>query len=273
MKPGYLLAVSFAITLVSCYKNPVVRPHPPTNPPLVKLKDMNIRSLPSPYYHFDYTDSGNIARVSFSGGLAVYDVSYVGNDILKMENKGGNRDKLLYGYANGQLSAIQIINDKGIDYRQCFLTYTASHQLQKLEWEVLDGNNGFAPDQTMQFSYYPDGNVKELINQFHPVGPQTASTTTDRFENYDDKVNADGFSLLQVDQSHHLILLPTSANLQRNNPRRNIRTGDGINLQVDYTYTYDPAGRPLTKTGDLQLTNGSDKGKHIATLTEYSYND
>ncbi|HMH23260.1 MAG TPA: hypothetical protein VK563_15855 [Puia sp.] len=271
MKARYLLVVSFVMIMVSCHKDPVVPMDPPTNAPAVKLKDMNVRSLPSPYYHFDYTDSGNIARAGFSGGLAVYDISYAGKDILKMENKAGNRDRLQYGYANGELSAIQIINENGTLYRQCILTYAASHQLQRLEWEVRDGN-GFAPDQTMQFSYYPDGNLKELVNQFHPVGPQTASTSTDRFENYDDKVNADGFSLLQVDQNHHLILLPASG-LQRNNPRRNIRTGDGINYQVNYTYTYDAAGRPLVKTGDLLLTNGSDNGKHIETHTDFSYYD
>jgi hypothetical protein len=41
--------------------------------------------------------------------------------------------------------------------------------------------------------------------------------------------------------------------LQINNPGKEIRTGDGINYQVNYTYNEKNA--PLTKKGDGILTN------------------
>jgi len=58
-----------------------------------------------------------------------------------------------------------------------------------------------------------------------------------------------------------------------NNARRNVRTGDGLNYETDYTYTYDAKGRPLVKTGDLKLTNGASRGQHVELLTTFSYYD
>jgi hypothetical protein len=134
-------------------------------------------------------------------------------------------------------------------------------------------NADFAIEETVQFSYYPDGNVEELIYQSYPVGPQTAATYTEKFENYDDKLNADGFSLLHINTNVlHLILLP-SVRVQLNNAHRVTHTGDGLNYQVDYTYTYDAKRRPLAKSGDLLITNGSDAGKHVSLMTTFSYYD
>jgi hypothetical protein len=61
--------------------------------------------------------------------------------------------------------------------------------------------------------------------------------------------------------------------LQKNNPRRETRTGDGLTYVVDYTYAYDDAQRPLTTRGDLLITGGTgeDIGRRIQIGSAYTY--
>jgi hypothetical protein len=40
---------------------------------------------------------------------------------------------------------------------------------------------------------------------------------------------------------------------------------------VDYSYTYDTQNRPLSKTGALTITNGTDAGRQIQTSSVFSY--
>lgn len=273
MQIKHLLLVSFILAVISCHKDKESspQPDPPENNTVIRLKDVNSPRLPSPFYHFEYNGSGHITHASFSSGLAIYDVFYADKKIIRMENTTlGNKDILKYEYTNGDVAVIRIINKNGVNYRRAFFGYTASHQLQTVDWEVKDGNIGFAQEQTLQLTYYPDGNLKELVTHYYAVGPQTAAIYTDRFENYDDKVNVDAFSLLHPDQNHHLYLLP-GIKIQLNNPRRNVRSGDGVNYEVDYTYNYDTAGRPLIKTGDLLWKSGADSGKHFTVQTTFSY--
>jgi hypothetical protein len=236
----------------------------------MKLKELNERNLPSPYYRFEYDDSDNIIKASYSSGLAIYDIAYNGKNIRMMENLVGNRDRIEFEYANGNVVAVNIVNTSGQVYRKCIPGYNSSNQLLELKWEVKSGsNNTFIPEQTQQFSYYPDGNLKELVNHYHPHDNQPEIKFTDRFENYDDKINVDGFSLLHT-PSHHLVIFP-GVTIQLNNPRRNTRTGNGINYEIDFTYTYDQAGRPLSKIGNLLFTNGQENGTHFETRSFFSY--
>jgi len=271
MKAKYALLFFLVIAIISCKKGTTPRPHPPSPPSsLGKLKDMNERNLPSPYYHFEYNDSGDISQASFSAGLRNYQVSYAGEAILKMQNNNGaNTDRLEYVYDNGELVLIKVIDKTGLLYRRCFITWLPSGQLEELDWEVSVGNGVFAQEEAQTFSYFPDKNVKEIVYHDYAVGPQTEATYKDEFENYDDKVNADGFTLLHI-APRHLILLP-EFKIQLNNPRRNVRTGDGVNYEVDYTYTYDTEGRPTVKTGDLLWTSGKDSGTRFQPWSTFSY--
>ena len=70
--------------------------------------------------------------------------------------------------------------------------------------------------------------------------------------------------------TYNLLLLP-GVRLQRGNPARVTRTGDGVNFIVDYSYTYDDGKRPLAKSGDLTITNGADAGRTFQLRTEFSY--
>jgi hypothetical protein len=59
--------------------------------------------------------------------------------------------------------------------------------------------------------------------------------------------------------------------LQKGNPAKHSRTGDGLHFRVDYRYTYDDRNRPLTKTGELTLLNGPDAGLRFQTNSVFSY--
>jgi hypothetical protein len=276
MKATFLLLLPIVLFIGSCKKDdkePDTPPEPPVDKPAVKLKEMNVRNLPTPYYRFEYNNTGFITHVSFGSGFGMYDVFYDGTRILRMENKNEpNKDILEYEYTNGRLSTINIRNVNGVINRRVVLTVNNSQQLQKLDWEVLQNNGRFVDDWYQEFSYYTDGNLKEVTEYFYPVNNQLEYTSTNKYEQYDDKVNADAFSLLNPYQNRHLILLPAFT-LQKNNPRRMIRTGDGVDYEVDYSYTYDAANRPLVKTGQVMFTSGSDIGKRFESQSTYSYFD
>ena len=261
------------VLFVSCHKgadNPVF-PHNPRSFVAMQLKDINLSGLPSPYYHFEYADTAHISRLDFSGGLRMYNINYDGNNISSMQSFGPNKDKLQYKYDKGALTGIDVFNVNGMVYRRCFFTYNSNYQLQKMEWEFKPDNADFGKEETLDFTYYADGNLEQIVTHYYAIGVQTEATVTDRYENYDDKVNVDGFSQVHTSQFRHPVLLPDII-LQVNNPRRLIHTGPGDNFKIDYTYTYDAANRPLVQTGDLVIiVNGTETGQHYALQTNFSY--
>ena len=278
MRAPILCATALLVLMVSCKKDmksgmpvpPVTTPVniPDNSPP--RLKDMIVNRLPSPYFHFDYNDSGYITGANWQSGLRIYDVRYSGKKINEMENLiEPVRDKLEYVYDNGKVIQVNIINRNQVTYRKLFIRYTASNRLSRLYWEVLEAG-GFSSEQILDFTYHPDGNLKELSNTTFPVGPLIEGTVIDHFDNYDDKINADGFSLLLPPVQNHLILLP-DYKLQINNPRHIVRTGSGLDYNVDYSYTYDAHGRPVSKTGDILFTTGQFTGQHFTSSTSFSW--
>jgi hypothetical protein len=271
MKVKAVLPLIVLTTMISCKKE-TSKPSP-TPPASFKLKDVAIRNLPSPYYHFEYDDSGKITLFNYQSGLRIFDVTYDGEKIMSMENivDPVNKVRLEYVYINGELTAIKVKNKDGVVVRHCIISFNSSHQLQEIEWDVSDGSTGFLIEQTLTYSYWPDGNVMEVVTHNYPIAPQTESTYVELFENYDDHVNADGLSLAH-NSTHEPILLP-GTKIQLNNAGRLVHAGDGINFEINYSYTYDSKGRPTVKTGDLKFTNGSNAGQHFETQSTFSYYD
>ncbi|MEO6522370.1 MAG: hypothetical protein ABIN91_11870 [Mucilaginibacter sp.] len=281
MKAKNLLLFLLVITITACRKQaeqPVLKSIISSDKPVLKLKDMIVNRLPSPYYHFDYNDSGYITKAAFASGLSFYHLTYTDKKVSEMAmNKDvpfdTKKDKMEYDYDHDNLTGIRVIDKNGVLYRKCLLTYFPSKQLQKLEWDVKVSNTAFATEMILEFSYYADGNLERIKYTSSPTNSQTLSHYEDKYENYDDKLNADGFSLLHINPYFlNLILLP-SVHLQMNNPRHMTHTGDGDNYTIDYSYTYDAQARPLTKSGDFAYTNGTNAGLHVDLLTTFSYYD
>ena len=242
-----------------------------TNPPVsgVFLKDIVIPNLPSPYYHFEYDASGRVLGASFASGARSYNLTYDGGRLSEMQNNAGNRDRLDYVYDNdGRVALVKYVDESGSVYTTVFLTYSGG-RLTELERD-RKVTGGYIIDKTMTFAYDAAGNVSEITVHLPAIdGVQTEATYTDRYEQYDNKLNVDGFSLIHSEFNDHLVLLPGVV-FQRGNPARATHTGDGDNYTVDYTYTYD-RNRPLTKTGDLVFTSGTLAGRHYQLSSQFSY--
>jgi hypothetical protein len=269
--------LALALLLIACRKDHTTPPPPapPTSAPTKKvlLKDIVIPHLPSPYYHFEYNSDSLTTSINFASGFSFYDVIYKGNTIAELRNNIiVNHDTLRYLYDNtGKLFMITFINQSNVLYRHVNFTYDGDH-VKNIEWDHKEGDVGFLIDRSATFTYHPDGNVKTITDRrpAHEGSPETI--ITDQFEQYDDKVNVDDFSLIHDTYHDHLFLLQ-GFRLQKNNPTKEIFSAGPGNLAytVDYTYTYNSDKSPAVKTGNLFYTGGSDVGKRFTTNTYYSY--
>ena len=248
---------------------PPGQPDPPTPP--VLLRNVEIPNLPSPYYHFAYDSAGRVNALSFASQLRTYDVRYDGGRLSEMRSVvPADGDTLRYSYdETGRVSAIRYVDTKGIT-RATISFFYVGHELVGIERNRrIDG--GFTIDKTVSLSYYADGNLRDLtIHHLAVAGQQEATTTTDHFERYDDRINVDGFDLIHDEFFDHVLLLP-GVQLQKGNPAWQIHTGDGVNFTVDYTYTYDSDNRPTVKSGALKLLNGPGAGDRFETTSLFSY--
>lgn len=196
----------------------------------VLLQDVVVAHLPSPYYHFEYEPGGRIKRVSFASDFLSYDVLYV--------------------------------------FARVRLTYDGD-KLNKLDRERKLAA-GFTIEKTLSFSYYADGNLEEIVDHRPAINGQEATTTVDRFEQYDDNVNVDAFGLIHNDFFDHVVLLP-DVQLEKGNPARETFTGGGTDYRFDYTYAYDEHKRPLSKGGTATILTGPDAGRTVPLSTVFSY--
>lgn len=244
-------------------------PPPPSPVADVRLEEIVIPSLPSPFYRFEYDAAGKVTFASFASDLRRYDIHYDGNRISEMESTDLRPERLTYFYdETGKARIITYADNVGAVYVRIYLTY-AGERLGMLERERrVEG--GFQVDKRMSFEYAVDGNLAELTDQRLPFPGQTEATFVDRFEQYDAGINVDGFSLIHSEFFDHLVLLP-GVRLQLGNPAEVTRSGSGLNYHIEYTYTYDGENRPVTKHGDGMILNGTSAGQRFETNATFSY--
>jgi hypothetical protein len=265
-----------AVVMVSCKKEHSATLPNPATPPVeqvkkILLKDINIPHLPSPYYHFEYGADSLVVKASFDSDLAIYDVIYKNNRLGEMrDNIIVNHDTLRYLYDNsGKLGLINFINDQGVSYRHAMFLYNGQ-QVKEIDWDHKVGNVGYIIDRTLTFDYFADGNLKELKEHRPDDGQGQEFTTVTQYDQYDDKINVDDFMLTHDGINDHLFLF-SGFRLQKNNPGREIHTGDGVNYIINNTYNYNRDGAPLLKMGDLLWTSGPDIGTRFQASQSYSY--
>ena len=278
----HVFRVLFLVTAMGCVTGPdLTHPPPPpatpppspVRPPLsiadVQLSEIVIPNLPSPHYRFEYDSSGRIRHAAFASNVRTYDIEYEGNRIAGITSTRFPVERLAYSYnVDGEASLITYSDAAGVVYVRVHLAY-AGTRLVGLKRERLIGGT-FRAEKRLSFEYDPAGNLEELTDERLPVGGLTASTVVDHFEGYDKGTNVDGFSLIHTESADHLILLP-GVRFQLGNPARVTRSGSGLNYHIDYTYTYDDKGRPLTKHGDVTVLGGANDGQRFQTSAAFSY--
>jgi hypothetical protein len=268
--------VLFSLFFFACRKeHPIVINTPPLPEPAKKvlLKDITIPHLPSPYYHFEYDSDSLVSKVDYSSGYTIYDVIYNGGKIAEMRNNIlVNHDTLRYSYDNaGKPVLIQFINDANIIYRVVRFSYKGD-QVKEISWDQRQADAGFLTDRNLTFTYHPDGNVKTITEHRPAMSGSPEFNSVLQFEQYDDKINVDDFSLIHDGIHDHLFLLQ-GFRLQKNNPGKETYSGGVVRLMyaVDYTYTYNSDNTPSRKAGDLLFTAGIDSGRRFQTESDYTY--
>jgi hypothetical protein len=264
----YLLILAACEIFIACKKQ---GENPPPQTSQVLLKDVVEENWPSPYYHFEYDGSGKVSLMSFASDYNKYAVVYAADKISEMRNTvTENKDRLQYTYnSDGKVELIKYVDSTGSVYKTVDLFYDGPRlvRLNHARRTVA----GFVAEKTITISYYNDGNVMDVTDNLLPFDAVPGGQVIIHFEQYDDKINVDGFSLIQDElfNHQHLFLLP-GVQLQKNNPQKETRTGDGLNFTVDYTYTYNNKNAPVTKKGDRVFTNGPFAGQHFETNSTFS---
>lgn len=268
----------FAIALLGCSDYTSTAPGnggggggtPPAT--AVLLRDIVTPHLPSPFYHFEYDADGVVSDISFASGFTDYRVINENGRISELDNHTplATQDRLTYQYDDaGRVSQISYVHPDNEVFVRVSLTYDGD-KLTGLQRERLTGGS-FVVNKIVSFSYYPDGNLEQLVEHFPAVeGLQTEATLTQQFEGYDDKINVDGFALLHDEFFDHLVFLP-GVQLQKGNAARTTQTGDGLNFREDRVYQYDEQDRPTSVSGDFVELNGENAGRHTATGSVYTY--
>jgi len=271
MKRFAFFLPSLCLLFSACKKNGEITIPPPVNNPSL-LKTVVYQNLPSPYYHFGYDESGKINTAAFASGAFTYNLSYQGNQVKEMKSVlASTKINTTYQYDNqGRISFIKISSEDGSQvFKRAFLGYDNQNRLTEIEWE-LSTLGGFIVQRTIDLTYGADGNLFEKRDHRHFIeGKQQEATYIDQFEQYDNKVNVDDFSLLH-ETSEHLVLFP-GVKLQHGNPAKLIRTGDGTNYEITYAYTYNSNKQPVQRTGTMLLTNGPQAGQTFQLIATYSY--
>ena len=269
----FLILIVAAVLLCCKKESQTIVPQPPvTNEPKVLLKDITIPLLPSPYYYFEYDAADKVSFASFASGFWMYDIIYTSTRISEMKtNIMVNKDKLQYLYNdNGKVSTIRYADSTGIVYKRIYFTYDGD-KLIKLKRERKSGSR-FITEKTMAFKYYADDNLMEIeeLRPSIPIPGQSNANYVDRFEQYDNKINVESFSLIHNEFFDHLVLLP-GVQLQKNNPLKLIHTGDDVNYQIQYTYCYNDRNVPLTKDGAGLWLSGPNTGKPFPSNYVFTY--
>lgn len=268
-----LIVITLTLTLFSCRKEHSSNGSGQQNPPpqQVLLKDVDINTLPEPWYHFAYNNDKKISIITSQSSLDTMHVIYDGNRIKELRNDiAGNHDTLRYVYDNtGKVSLITFIGASAdFQYRHINFTYSGD-QLTKIVWDFKDGTHGFTVDRELTYTYYPDGNAKTVTDHYPHLNSQAEATNVYLYEQYDDKVNVDGFDLLLY-YNDHPYLLPGVV-IQKNNPMKETLTGDASNLTINWSYKYNNDNIPLSKTGNGVWITGPEAGHTFTTKHTFTY--
>jgi hypothetical protein len=265
------LIIALCVLFHACKKTHDPRVPPPPKPPGTKvglLKDINVQSLPSPYYHFDYTNEGVTTGINFASGYFIYELSYVNGRLDKMVNLPNNIT-LAYEYNNGRVTSIRYRRpDNTFVYR-----YTIGYNNKNLVNEIRYNLTTTAGADSVLFKkvlffYYNDDNLERYEKYVDIAGQNLELVVTEKYSDYDQGKNVDGFRHYK-DFFDHELHLP-GVQFQKNNPRKIVITGQQTDYEVTDTWTYQN-GLPVSKQSKIKETRGANAGREINSGTTFSY--
>jgi len=247
----------------SCHCKDALPPavkHPPTDRVDVPLKEIVVRSSPSPHYGFTYNDSGYVKSINFSSGLFTYNYYYKNNLIDSVTSNSTDARYLLYRYSAQLVKSVQQYDDTGLRLT-VFIDYDRFDRVTKMEWKPTSA----PPDEKIvEFEYYDNGNLKRMKSTYRASG---ISSVVD-YEAYDNKRGVEGFGIFK-DFMDHLVFLPR-AKFQYNNPVR-MKVVSGPNERIiRHEYVYRDS-LPVERNSITQVTAGPSAGQQFTGHTTFTY--
>jgi hypothetical protein len=263
--------IAICVLVHSCKKTGEQQEVPPPDPPGSKiglLKDVVAQHLPSPLYHFDYTDSGVTTGINFASGFYIYQLSYLDKRLDQMVNLPNN-NALHYTYKNGSVTSIREVRPNNSIVWHYTFAYNNNNQVKEIRWNLASKSGADSLlYRKVLLSYNGDGNLQRYIDYRDITGKSLDWIQTVEYKNYDQGKNVDDFSVLK-EFHDHLLYLP-GVRLQKNNPKTVLITGVQNDYEITNTWTYQN-GVPVSKSAKVKQTKGSDAGNEIVVGTTYSY--
>lgn len=269
-KYALTLIIAFCAFFHACKKTDHPPALPPPEPPGTKiglLKQIVVQSLPSPLYHFDYTDSGVATGINFASGFYIYQLEWKDKRLARMINSF-NQNALIYTYNNGRITGIREVRTNNSAPWHYRFDYNNNNQVKEIRWHRISPNGADSIVwRKVLLSYHPDGNLSKYEDYRNLTGTQEWVQSV-QYLSFDNGKNVDDFNILK-EFDDNLLYLP-GIKLQRNNPTDILITGVQNDYELTYTWTYQN-GVPVTKQARLKNIRGNQVGTSIVSSTSYTY--
>ena len=252
------------IALSSCKKDMVTDNQDVTDAQKIKLKEVTVQGLPSPYFQYKYDANDFITEINLESGFYQYRIEYRNGRISKMiNNTVVNKDTLIYYYTDNNVTRIDLIQPGIGKTEEVMLNYDVNNRLIETAWKKTGAAGLF---KRMLF-YYNGQNIMWRCEVFYDLGTTgLEKINTYDFEEFDDKFNPQSNYLLK--ESHYLYLPQVC--LQKNNPLKAKLTGIINDFEFVNSYQYSDT-LPIMKTSLMKQTRGSGAGMTSTGITTYTY--
>ncbi|PWU00317.1 MAG: hypothetical protein C5B52_09120 [Bacteroidetes bacterium] len=269
MKNNTITVLALFIAISSCHKK-YDTPEPSiTDASNVLLKDVNIERLPSPYFTFQYDNSGFVTHVDFASKMIGWRVQYENNRVIRMVDSNG--DSLNYSYDKNQVISIRhtkaASGEKTWHYE--FIYYNSELLKEIKYWSFANGSTDSVLSRKVDLQYSPDNNLTEYDDFNVDANGSLSLVARVKFTGYDNGKNVDDFYLLK-NFFEDFLYLP-QIKLQRNNPALQMYEGAVEDFTFEYKYSYNGDNIPVEKNANVSITRGPNTGQKFTSRSQYTY--
>ena len=259
-----LSGVAMVIALSSCKKDKVTGNQQVTDAQKIKLKEVTVQGLPSPYFQYKYDANNFVTELNQEAGFYQYRIEYKNGRISKMiNNTVVNKDTLIYHYTGNNVTRIDLQQPGLGKTEEVILYYDIENKLIETAWKKTGSAEVF---KRMLFDYN-EQNVMWRCEVYYDLGTVgLEKTNTYDFEQFDDKFNPQSNYLLK--ESHYLYL--PQVRLHKNNPLKVKLSGIINDFEFDNAYQYSDT-LPVIKTSVMKQTRGDGSGMTRTGITRYTY--